>query len=549
MRLVVLTRFVANALVEKQRGQLISMHKDGCPWKTKQCDGELVCTLNATYLTCICLDVLDSIYCLPLKAPSALAKDIKHTAVELDSKKILEGVEVRHPLVRLHVSLVSQVLTLRVQTGPQVQNLMSALTSVRLLNEAPVPTDRMDVDGDTSTITTGRRSSVTEEGSGTELEPSQLAALIATFGWSLAPVESRPPTPSLGRADTSSIAHGSSISAALPRQASLSSVSTINGGASATTARPSRIPVSRSSSALATSARLGRQEGQRKRDETLLHCSLCQRKVGLWTFKGSIEPLIVTTAAAQDSAPPPSNVATTDTPQPATNNDTTSSTQQQQPIASSSASNDRTRPQSRRSSMPMTKRQFDLLKEHRSYCPYVVRTTTIPSLSSLQQSDAYPRSSQSPPSSPSRPTRPGMHPRSSSASSFTFTLNRGAPAYPAPGTPGSLGEPTVTEGWRAVVTVVLRTGLGRRSRMRRSLRDSAFVNVESPVQESSGRDEASEGRNTQQQQQAARPPLHERSFVGPTEIDGIHAMVDDVKFRGVGVFSILLFSALLTSEW
>ena len=41
----------------------------------------------------------DSIYCIPLKAPSVLAKEIKQIAVEMDSKKILEGVEVRHPLV------------------------------------------------------------------------------------------------------------------------------------------------------------------------------------------------------------------------------------------------------------------------------------------------------------------------------------------------------------------------------------------------------------------------------------------------------------------
>ena len=83
--------------------------------------------------------------------------------------------------------------------------------------------------------------------------------------------------------------------------------------------------------------------------------------------------------------------------------------------------------------------------------------------------------------------------------------------------------------------------------MRRSLRESAFVNVESPVQESSGRDEASEGRNTQQQQQAARPPLHERSFVGPTEIDGIHAMVDDVKIRGVSSI-LLLFHSMCVAD-
>jgi hypothetical protein len=34
---------VANALVEKQRIQLVDMHKDGCPWKKRQCDGRSAC--------------------------------------------------------------------------------------------------------------------------------------------------------------------------------------------------------------------------------------------------------------------------------------------------------------------------------------------------------------------------------------------------------------------------------------------------------------------------------------------------------------------------
>jgi len=30
----------ANALVEKQHISLVEAHKDGCPWKTRQCDRE-----------------------------------------------------------------------------------------------------------------------------------------------------------------------------------------------------------------------------------------------------------------------------------------------------------------------------------------------------------------------------------------------------------------------------------------------------------------------------------------------------------------------------
>lgn len=36
--MVLNTHVAANTLTEKQRISLIEMHKDGCPWKTRQCD-------------------------------------------------------------------------------------------------------------------------------------------------------------------------------------------------------------------------------------------------------------------------------------------------------------------------------------------------------------------------------------------------------------------------------------------------------------------------------------------------------------------------------
>jgi len=36
---ILLTVFPANTLIEKQRASLIDAHKNGCPWKTRQCDG------------------------------------------------------------------------------------------------------------------------------------------------------------------------------------------------------------------------------------------------------------------------------------------------------------------------------------------------------------------------------------------------------------------------------------------------------------------------------------------------------------------------------
>jgi hypothetical protein len=85
----------ANTLVEKQRGQLVTMHKDGCPWKTQQCDG----TVHSLPQLLDGSDVshLDSVYRLPVQSPSAAAKEIKSRALGLEP--VLEEVQVKHPLV------------------------------------------------------------------------------------------------------------------------------------------------------------------------------------------------------------------------------------------------------------------------------------------------------------------------------------------------------------------------------------------------------------------------------------------------------------------
>ena len=69
----------------------------------------------------------------------------------------------------------------------------------------------------------------------------------------------------------------------------------------------------------------------------------------------------------------------------------------------------------------------------------------------------------------------------------------------------------MTEGWRAVLTVILRTGLGRRQRQR-SLRISSGT-AETPGGE--GEQDA-------------------------MEVDNIHAMVEGVKNRGVSTERTLL---------
>ncbi|OJA17874.1 hypothetical protein AZE42_11197, partial [Rhizopogon vesiculosus] len=110
--------------------------------------------------------------------------------------------------------------------------------------------------------------------------------------------------------------------------------------------------------------------GRSARDTSLLHCSLCQRRVGLWAFTSQ-------SAMQEGSSPSPSRLSTKE-------------------------------------------RQFDVLNEHRSYCPYVVRSTVVP-----------------------------------------------RPPTPLTSSVANAPEDGAVEGWRAVLTVVLRHGLSERQRMAR----------------------------------------------------------------------------------
>lgn len=130
-------------------------------------------------------------------------------------------------------------------------------------------------------------------------------------------------------------------------------------------------------------------------------------------------------------------------------------------------------PPSQRPRKITPKRQFDLLKEHRSYCPYVVRSTVVPSLSA---------------SPLNRPTPPvySLTRSSSTTSQLNGQSSNGA-----------------LEGWRAVLTVVLRYGKGQRQR----------IGLDLPGTEPSNAQEC-EGEGE------------------PVEVDGVKAMVTDVKSRG-----------------
>lgn len=86
--------YPANALVEKQRVQLVDQHKSGCPWKTKQCDGW---SCNYYRIPPRLTYIVASIYRVPLQTPAVMIREVKARADKLES--VLENVQIKHPLV------------------------------------------------------------------------------------------------------------------------------------------------------------------------------------------------------------------------------------------------------------------------------------------------------------------------------------------------------------------------------------------------------------------------------------------------------------------
>ncbi|KAK2460979.1 hypothetical protein APHAL10511_007449 [Amanita phalloides] len=349
-----MTREAANALLEKQRVSLVEAHKDGCPWKRRQCD--------------------DSIYCVPLQTPAVLVRVLKQNANALDP--LLGGVVIKHPLAMkqlesLHAVIASFALTSPFEPHPQEGCSASRPTS-------PTPEDG---------------------------EPSHNAVLTALFGWSIIPstIFETPP----GRTRASSVA--SSVTP--PRTPSISRTGPYL--TSPTTTPPSISMLSLNGAKPPS------------HENALLHCPLCQRRVGLWAF------------APQSKVPAASSTI------PEASIDTSAAAQ---------------RPQ----------RPFDLVKEHRSFCPYVVRSTVVPSLPISPSATVLSRSSAS------------GHERTISSASL-------------PGTSGGN-----IEGWRAVLTIILRYDMKQRlvyDPLSSETADQAFDNE-------------------------------------PMEIGAVKAMVNEVKSRG-----------------
>jgi hypothetical protein len=348
-----------------------------------------------------------------------MAREVKSRALMLEP--LLHGVQVRHPLVSgvLSILFLLECSSLS-KTATQISVLRKTLASVTV-PPPPGPQSALQVGSSISRSTTPEPDVDPESLAVASPEPSETAILVALFGWSPAPLP--PPTPRLS-------SHHRTASAsvvALSRSASVSSFRSFRDRdeSRATTPSASRAgtpaPLT-SGSGLGMGGGSAISGGGTKPENAMLHCQLCQRRVGLWAFapKGLPPPAF-----------PPSEASGTTTT-PATDG-----------------------PRSARAAS-QSQRQLDLLKEHRAYCPYLVRSTVIPSLPSASAPDA------------------------------------------------AQAQEDTLEGWRAVLAVLSRYGLGQRARTRR---------VPSSIS-------------------AALRAGAEEVAEEPMEVDSVNAMVADVKKRG-----------------
>ncbi|KAJ1307550.1 hypothetical protein OPQ81_001647 [Rhizoctonia solani] len=326
-----MTREAASALIARHVTSLVQNHKSSCPWRLRQCD--------------------PSIYRLPLKGSSALVRDITKRADSLP--RAVERVSLKHPL-----------------SEPELDALSAAVASVEVSQEDTAPFD-----------------------SATQITPSHYtgaglsrnAIILAMFGWeqhspamkqtsfsSLDLVRNRSSS-RLGHTRSAS-AHGSGRSTPVP-QGSTTLERKASGSVRSVTFvdSPQRrlgkgrehepVPLSAIESTsgddesiagsheaelvhppprASTSRRegSGSSDGQGKDD--MIQCVLCQRRVGLWTFAPPVPPIEPSTEPTTSEPTAPTIVRTTPSPAP---------------------------------------RPLDVLREHRTFCPYVIRTTplTIPS--------------------------------------------------------------------------------------------------------------------------------------------------------------------------
>ncbi|CAE6416321.1 unnamed protein product [Rhizoctonia solani] len=326
-----MTREAASALIARHVTSLVQNHKNSCPWRLRQCD--------------------PSIYRLPLRGSSALVRDITKRAASLP--RTVERVLIKHPL-----------------SGPELDALSTAVAGVEVSQDDTAPFDSA------TQITPSHY---------TGADLSQNAIILALFGWeqhsspmkqtsfsSLDLVRNRS-TSRLGHTRSTS-GNGSGRSTPVPqgsttleRKASgsvrsvtfadspqrrlgkgrehdpapLSAIESTSGDDESIAASHEAETVHHPPRA-STSRREGSGSSDGQGRDDMVQCALCQRRVGLWTFVSPVPP-----------AQPPSELVTGES----------------------------TVPTVVRTPPSPSPRPLDVLREHRTFCPYIIRTTplTIPS--------------------------------------------------------------------------------------------------------------------------------------------------------------------------
>lgn len=320
--------------------------------------------------------------------------------------------------------------------------------------------------------------------------PSATALLTALFGWTLVPfpapiIARKPSAVSLAHARNQSLSRAGSVvhSTAPSREATPAPTASSPPSTPVNFQRrppPSPCPSTPSGSGTGT----GTTPKRSSIKDATLQCKMCQRRIGLWAFA----------IPATDSFDSPNGTEA-----------------------------------------PPLQRQLDLIREHRSYCPYVVKSTplaTLPFYGSISQPTAG--------TAPFSLTRadtftPDNNNNNNSAGGFQKpVLFRSATIFPqmmsrtlqhgrsnSNSVPSILHNSPLVEGWRAVFNTILRYGISERVGQATDAERSRV----SPGQESI-------------------PPVNSTEDDEDDAMRGVTKLVEDVKRHGVRIrlFLLCLFS-------
>ncbi|KAI5828111.1 zf-C3HC-domain-containing protein [Schizophyllum commune Tattone D] len=370
-----------------------------------------------------------SIYRIPLQSPQTMVRAIKSNAVALNTP--FANVHVKHPL-----------------SATQLNSLKQTIANFTL-PDATEPTP----------------------------QPCDAAVLASLFGWSVPATSERPTSlsrPSSFTRKTPSLSRGATPSAS--RAATPAPMASISRPGTPTNAgrRFAFLPLASSSLSIA----LGTGQGAASSGD-IVHCALCQRRVGLWAFRAAEDSsngnANGSSHATEDPSSPPPNEELVRKPPP---------------------------------------RQFDLLKEHRAFCPYVVQSTVVPSMHITQ------------------PAANGLTRSATNASTSAFEHGRKSSIeqHRKTGSTSSLADPNApVEGWRAVLTIVLRYGASRRQRERIEegveLMATRLGEGGSRLTEGGSRSAEGGSRTGEGETRPDEDAMSEDSA-------GVESMVEDVKKRG-----------------